>query len=574
MDLYYDDIIINEKKLINKGKINIDSNTINIICGENGSGKTLLMKNIANNKKNRTKEIVLLDQNNNVTISTCNIIQSIAISDDPNTVMAMEKALQKLELGYLVQLKNGHLSGGEQRIVNILRCFFCKSDIVILDEPTNDLDYKIVEKLIELLKSLREKKTILIVSHDDRMLNISNSIFFVSSNEVKKKKSDDCNQCCNRNTTNFETFEIKKNIQFVSTLFRYNAVCVLTFLIFAIIIFIQVHSYMSCLSITSPNDILRDDEILLCSYYSDEFEYCNGGNNVLPLFAVEPLMNLNIFENVRIINEITEFTNSPNIEIYDFILQDSKYYSVFPVEFFSKENNGTINVLSYYVDNYFSSENKDIWVDSFPYFTNIDCVEDEENCTKVQLDISKYINCLNELRKDDSLIISAEIVVLNNKCTTSKFYSLDEIKNLAQHDILVYSNEIHKLTDQVNIFKNLWRGLIIIIASIFVLILVNIVYLCMLMLNKRELVYLLRNYNYSQEEVLRVIKNRINNRKPLLVVLFIFGIALIIYMRDMAFSQATFIFFFSAMFYCSLLYEVNDLLISKYISMFYRWNSR
>lgn len=574
MELFYNDIIINGKKLIKSGKLNIDKNTINIICGDNGSGKTLFVKNIANNKKNRMKEMVLLDQNNNVTISGCSVIESIAISDDPHTAIEIEKTLHKLGFGYLVNLKNGHLSGGEQRIINILRCFFCKSEIVILDEPTNDLDYNIVEKLIELLKTFREKKTILIVSHDDRLWKISDSMFLISANEVVRTYNEDfCNGSSIIDVNTSFTIEQKKDIKFVSRLFGYNKVSVLSLFILAIIIFLQVHSYVSCVRTTPANIKLCDDEIFLCSFHSDEFSNC-AENNILPLFAIEPLMNLNLFENIKIINKITEFVDSPNFEVYDILMEDTKFYSVFPIEYFSKDDYSTINVLSYYVDKYYSGESENVCVDTSQFFTNIDSEESGENYKKVQLDINKYLKCLNELGNDESLIVSAEIVVLNNGCTASKFYCLDEIEKLASHDVLVFSNEICKLSEQLNIFKNLWNGLKTIIVSAIVLIFVNIICICMMMKDKRELIYLFRNFNYSQEEILKVVRDKMNSRKPLLIVLGIFAITLIMYMREMAFSQTLFIFLLSAIFYCSILYKLNDLLIRKYISVYYRWNSR
>lgn len=98
-------------------------------------------------------------------------------------------------------------------------------------------------------------------------------------------------------------------------------------------------------------------------------------------------MNLNFLENVKLLNEMTEFVNAPNIEIYDILLDDSKYYSVFPIEYFSKENNCTINVLSYYVDKYYSDVSDDIEVDTSQYFTSVDSVENEENHMKIQLDM-------------------------------------------------------------------------------------------------------------------------------------------------------------------------------------------
>ena len=41
MELFYDDIVVKKETIIKSGVLRIKKNTINIIQGENGSGKTL-----------------------------------------------------------------------------------------------------------------------------------------------------------------------------------------------------------------------------------------------------------------------------------------------------------------------------------------------------------------------------------------------------------------------------------------------------------------------------------------------------------------------------------------------------
>ncbi|MDX1796208.1 MAG: ATP-binding cassette domain-containing protein, partial [Hydrogenovibrio sp.] len=70
------------------------------------------------------------------------------------------------------------LSGGERNRLLLARVFAKPSNLLILDEPTNDLDVETLELLEELL--LNYQGTVLIVSHDRAFLNsvVTSSIVF------------------------------------------------------------------------------------------------------------------------------------------------------------------------------------------------------------------------------------------------------------------------------------------------------------------------------------------------------------------------------------------------------------
>jgi putative ABC transport system ATP-binding protein len=63
------------------------------------------------------------------------------------------------------------MSGGEQQRVAIARALVNNPDVIILDEPTSNIDFDAVGLLINILSELkREGKTILMASHDENML--------------------------------------------------------------------------------------------------------------------------------------------------------------------------------------------------------------------------------------------------------------------------------------------------------------------------------------------------------------------------------------------------------------------
>ncbi|HKQ48807.1 MAG TPA: ABC transporter ATP-binding protein [Phycisphaerae bacterium] len=58
------------------------------------------------------------------------------------------------------------LSGGQRQRVLIARALACEPDLLLLDEPTSNLDIGIQDDFYELLRHLSERLTVILVSHD------------------------------------------------------------------------------------------------------------------------------------------------------------------------------------------------------------------------------------------------------------------------------------------------------------------------------------------------------------------------------------------------------------------------
>ncbi len=67
-------------------------------------------------------------------------------------------------------------SGGEMEKLSLIRALQKKSSLLILDEPTTGLDSSSVEKLLEILEGSRDGRITIIVTHDDRILKICDSV--------------------------------------------------------------------------------------------------------------------------------------------------------------------------------------------------------------------------------------------------------------------------------------------------------------------------------------------------------------------------------------------------------------
>ena len=81
------------------------------------------------------------------------------------------------------------LSGGEKQRVLLARSLLKKSSILILDEPTSNLDSNNEQKVMNLLDTIKYEKTIIICSHKLNTLNKCNTILVLNEGEIIEKGS-------------------------------------------------------------------------------------------------------------------------------------------------------------------------------------------------------------------------------------------------------------------------------------------------------------------------------------------------------------------------------------------------
>jgi len=170
------------KKLFSKLDLLLTSGSRLGLVGPNGSGKTTLLKLIVGSiepdegtiKKADNLKIVWFDQNREHLDLTKTLAKSL--SPDSDSVMYRGKnfhistwAKKFLFSTDQLHLTINFLSGGERARIQIANLMRQSADILILDEPTNDLDIPSLEVLEDSL--IEFPGAIIIVSHDRMLLS-------------------------------------------------------------------------------------------------------------------------------------------------------------------------------------------------------------------------------------------------------------------------------------------------------------------------------------------------------------------------------------------------------------------
>ena len=81
--------------------------------------------------------------------------------------------------------KGSQISGGQKQRIGIARALYKKSEMIVFDEATNALDENTESKIIELINNLSQDKTIVLVTHNSKNLNICDNVYKLENGIIK-----------------------------------------------------------------------------------------------------------------------------------------------------------------------------------------------------------------------------------------------------------------------------------------------------------------------------------------------------------------------------------------------------
>lgn len=101
-----------------------------------------------------------------------------------------KKILEELGLGHRLNHKPYELSGGEQQRAAVARALVNNPWILLIDEPTGDLDSKNANEIMELLAHLNRdlKRTIFLVTHNPDYLHYADRVLEIKDGRIVRER--------------------------------------------------------------------------------------------------------------------------------------------------------------------------------------------------------------------------------------------------------------------------------------------------------------------------------------------------------------------------------------------------
>lgn len=215
---YGDDYLDFAKIVLKNVSLTIQQGEFVIIYGPSGSGKSTLLNVIAGLEtpsagrvKIRSQDLTkyneedlaryhrrkmgMVFQNFNL-IKSLNVWENVALpmtADGAPYIKRLRRAKRLLKLfgvDQYSQRRPSEISGGEQQRVAIARALVNDPLIMLVDEPTGNLDSKSADDVMRIFYGLHEhaKHTIVLVTHNPEYLHFASRVIHMADGEIQKQE--------------------------------------------------------------------------------------------------------------------------------------------------------------------------------------------------------------------------------------------------------------------------------------------------------------------------------------------------------------------------------------------------
>lgn len=196
-------------ELLKNISFHIHENEFVSLIGPNGAGKTTILKLMlgllmpergeikifGNNPKDKIDLIGYVPQSLNVenkmpiTVSEViemGLLNGLSYFKKEIHKDSIEESLKLMDITHLKNRQYNELSGGEKRRVLVARALVSKPKILILDEPTTNMDQTSEERLFYVLENLKKSTTIIVVTHDTEFVSGLTDVVLCTGKENEK----------------------------------------------------------------------------------------------------------------------------------------------------------------------------------------------------------------------------------------------------------------------------------------------------------------------------------------------------------------------------------------------------
>lgn len=204
------------KKILNKATFKIYPNEINAIVGHSGSGKTTIINLLYRLNRIKSGEILIDNESiynysNKVYASNVSGVYqkpfvfemsirdnlSLIDSNIKNQIEACKRVgihdfIETLPKKYntVIDEDDHLLSDGQKQLLAIARALLSKSEILLFDEVTSNVDPVSTSKISEILIDLKTDHTIIMVTHKPEMMEIADRVVLMDNGKVIAKGSN------------------------------------------------------------------------------------------------------------------------------------------------------------------------------------------------------------------------------------------------------------------------------------------------------------------------------------------------------------------------------------------------
>lgn len=172
-------------------------NGLYVLYGKSGSGKSTLLNIMANFDTPDKGEAVLNYDSFSYMMQSDMLFYNLTVEENLliklNITTISKEQFESIILGICTFLGVDHLlkeqvsllSGGEKQRVSLARALIEPTELLLLDEPTSNLDEIKRNQILTYLKNISKSTLIIISSHDPAIKDFADRVFYLEDGDIR-----------------------------------------------------------------------------------------------------------------------------------------------------------------------------------------------------------------------------------------------------------------------------------------------------------------------------------------------------------------------------------------------------